>query len=357
MLSYLALYFLMVILGVTCNYDNNQLKKNIFNPSWLLAFIVLTLFIGFRYQVGADWNAYQEQVEMMAGEEYSFLYRDPAYSTLNWFGANVGGNIYFVNLVCSIIFCWSLIKFCHSQPRSWLALIHSLPYLVIVVGMGYSRQAVAIGFWLLTILCLSNKNIYKAFFFIICASLFHKSAIVLSVIIILSLDWKKNKSITYLFSFIFFIVGFQFFLDGYDILMTQYVTPEYRSSGSFVRISINGFSALLFLLNRKKYTTNPIELRFWTTMSWLAILAFILLLLTPSSTAVDRFSLYLIPLQLFVLSRFPDALSLNECAKIILIYGIVFSNFIFLLVWQEYSNYSFLWQPYKFFPFEFYMEY
>lgn len=354
MLSYLALYFLIVMLGVTCITDSNQLNKSFFfNPNWLLAYIALTLFIGFRYQVGADWYAYQEQVELMTGEEYSLFYRDPAYSTLNWLGANLGGNIYFVNLICAIIFCWGLIKFSHIQPRSWLALIHSLPYLVIVVAMSYSRQAVAIGFWLMAILCLSNKNTYKAIFFIICASFFHKSAIVLLVIIPLSLDWKKKKLIALFSSFIFFIVGFQFFLDGYNVLMEQYIAPEYSSSGSLVRIAINGFAALLFLFYRKKYTTNPVELRLWTTMSWLAIIAFILLLITPSSTAVDRFSLYLIPLQLFVFSRFPDTLSLNEHGKLVLIYGIVFSNFILLVGWLEFSNYAFLWKPYKFSPFDF----
>lgn len=36
-------------------------------------------------------------------------------------------------------------RFARSQPDPWLAVLVAVPYLVIVVAMGYSRQAVAIG--------------------------------------------------------------------------------------------------------------------------------------------------------------------------------------------------------------------
>ena len=61
----------------------------------------------------------------------------------------------------------------------WLGLLVAIPYLVIVVGMGYSRQAIALGFVLMAFIKWPEKNFMKFAFFIFIASTFHKSAIVL----------------------------------------------------------------------------------------------------------------------------------------------------------------------------------
>ncbi len=43
-----------------------------------------------------------------------------------------------------------LVQFCRKQPLPWLALAVAAPFIIIVVGMGYTRQSVALGFILLS---------------------------------------------------------------------------------------------------------------------------------------------------------------------------------------------------------------
>ena len=87
-------------------------------------------------------------------------------------------------------------------------------------------------------------------------------------------------------------------------------------------------------------------------MSLGSIALLILLVLSPSSTAVDRIALYWIPLQLFVWGRLPNAMgkkidSRRQWVVIILIY-----TFLTQYIWLFYADNKHNWLPYKFYPWE-----
>ena len=46
----------------------------------------------------------------------------------------------------AVPFTYGLFRICRQQPNPWLALVVATPFLIIVVGMGYTRQAAAMGF-------------------------------------------------------------------------------------------------------------------------------------------------------------------------------------------------------------------
>ena len=56
--------------------------------------------------------------------------------------------------------------FVRRQPMPWLGLLVAIPYLVIVVGMGYSRQAIALGLFYWHLLN-GLKKLYEICFFYI----------------------------------------------------------------------------------------------------------------------------------------------------------------------------------------------
>ena len=85
-------------------------------------------------------------------------------------------------------------------------------------------------------------------------------------------------------------------------------------------------------------------------MAWGALLFVMLLKLSPSSTAVDRVALYWIPLQLFVLSRLPDALGLPNAANSFWVFVVVVYSAAVLLVWLVFGTFSYAWLPYQFYP-------
>ena len=109
--------------------------------------LFIALMIGLRFEVGGDWFAYQRMYSFVriATFEQILALGDPGYQLLNWLAVQVGGGVLLVNLFCGAIFAWGLLAFARVQANPWLAILIAVPYLVIVVAMGYSRQGVAIG--------------------------------------------------------------------------------------------------------------------------------------------------------------------------------------------------------------------
>ena len=145
---------------------------------WLI-FLVLSLSIGLRHEVGGDWFNYLPILNRAQGLTLTetLAWGDPGYNTLNYIFSSYHWGIYAVNYICAAIFAAGLISFARNQPRPWLALSLSIPYLVIVVAMGYSRQAVAIGLILPGLIALEQGHFRTFLFFIASASSFHSSAL------------------------------------------------------------------------------------------------------------------------------------------------------------------------------------
>jgi hypothetical protein len=131
-----------------------------------------------------------------------------------------------------------------------------------------------------------------------------------------------------------------------------YLAAEYSSEGAAVRVAMNAAPAVLFLIFRRRLAPDGHLRRLWTWMALVAVASVVLLAVSPSSTAVDRIALYLIPLQLFVFSRLPDlggsdrAMTNALVAAILVFYGLV------LAVWLNYASHAFAWLPYRFYPLE-----
>ena len=109
--------------------------------------LATAILIGLRFKVGADWIPYEYIFADAKHETMGSLpaIADPGYYFLNIIIQRFGGELWVSNLVCGLIFAWGLMRLCEAQERSWLAAVVAVPYLVIVVAMGYTRQSVASG--------------------------------------------------------------------------------------------------------------------------------------------------------------------------------------------------------------------
>jgi hypothetical protein len=311
--------------------------------------------IGLRDDVGGDWVHYLAAVEKAAGfslqellssDQGLITQKDPAYILLNWLAALTGMGVYFVNTVCAVLFSWGLVVFCRAQPRPWLALVVAVPYLVTVVAMGYSRQGTAIGLAMIGLVALSDRKILRFVLFVALAASFHKSAVILMPLAILA--GTKHKMWTAIWvglsSLLFYILLLQ---DSADTLITNYVGAEYQSQGAGIRVTMNAVPAVLFLWFRRRFVMPKADRTFWTWMSFGALGFVVALLVSPSSTAVDRLALYWIPLQLFVLSRLPNALGRPNGLNAVWVKLIVLYSAIVLFVWLFFAQTSFAWLPYN----------
>jgi hypothetical protein len=320
---------------------------------WQVVFLLLTLMIGLRHEVGGDWRSYFEQIEGLHGSLFSdaLTSKDPAYSVLVWLAIQFGAGVYFVNLVCAIFFTSGLIVFCRSQPNPWLALAVAVPYLIVVVAMGYTRQGVAIGIAMLGLIALSQGNNLRFVLWIGLAAAFHKSAIILVPLAVLASTQRRVFTMLWVG-----LTGFALFLlllqESVDFLIAGYLEAAYQSSGASIRIAMNAMPALLFLGFRKRFELNSQQSVFWTWMACSALLFVGLLLLSPSSTAVDRVALYWIPLQLFVGSRFPQAMGKRAGTQKQWLLVVLAYTFAVQFVWLFFADHRMLWLPYKFYPWE-----
>lgn len=319
---------------------------------WRVVFVLLVLMIGFRHEVGGDWEPYVEHVEMVKNvslQEALIASKDPAASLVNWLAAQTGLGIYFVNTVCAALFAWGLLAFCRAQPRPWLALVVAVPYMVTVVAMGYTRQGTALGLAMLGLVGLADRKTLRFVLLVALAATFHKSALILMPLAILAGTKRKIWTVIWvvLSTVLFYLL---LLADSVEILQKNYIEAEYQSEGAALRLAMNAMPAVLFLLFRHKFVMPQTDRVFWTWMSLGALGFVVLLVVSPSSTAVDRLALYWIPLQLFVLSRLPDAIGKPNGLNSRWVYGVVVYSAVVLFVWLFFATHAKHWLPYQFYP-------
>lgn len=327
-------------------------RSRTFSAGTLLGLLLfLTLLIGLRYEVGGDWFNYFPYLDRTIGLPFAEIFQDdePGYGLLNWIGANWGGDVYFVNSVCGLIFTIGLLQFCRAQPRPWLALTLAFPYLITVVAMGYSRQGVAIGLEMLGLLALQRDQLLRFLGWIALAATFHRTVLVLLILPTATFSPSLRSSQIFRLAL---LAGAGYGLysailaPDLDYYRQGYLEAEYQSQGALIRVVLSLLPALVFLLFRRRFRLPPISQRIWTLISVLAVAAAIGLFTVASSTAVDRLALYLIPLQLFVGSRIPDTRLLGLPPGIWNQLLIAFSLAV-LLVWLLFAGHSQYWLPYR----------
>lgn len=320
-------------------------------PLFLLAVVIATLMVGLRYEVGGDWFNY-ENIYKAIGTTSTIqgaFSQDPGYGIVNWLLYRTGVQIWAVNVVCAAGFMWGVVRFARRQPNPWLTMVVAVPYLIIVVAMGYTRQAVAIGFVFAIIADLEGGSLIRLGIYAVLAAAFHKSSVVvLPLIALTATRGRVWTSVVILLAVP--LLYYAFLQASVDVLMNNYVGAEYNSSGASIRVAMNILPALIFLFFRQRFGATQAGVKLWRNFSYAALLALVMLIYSPSSTAVDRLALYIIPLQLFVLGRLPWAFpSRGETNKLALLAIIVYSAAI-ELTWLNLAANSEYWLPYQLFP-------
>ena len=361
----MTIYYLLILIpsliSISTNLNNklNELKINKF--FWYSFFILLVLIIGFRFEVGTDWGTYLNIYKYSIRFDYLNIFTqkeiDPGYLFVNKLSSSFGFGIYGVNIISGLLFLIGIYKFCSFQKNPWLALTISIPFLIITVGMGYTRQSAALGLMFYALIGLYNNKYFLFIFLILVASTFHDTAILYLSLLVFTLKKSNLKKFIYfsIFIFIFLIITF-LFLNIDEELYTRlnyyyrvYIKNLYISSGALPRLTILFVASLFYLifcLNRINFLI--IEKRILIFMSLLCLMIFTLYFFITSNSFIDRLSIYLYPLYLTTVSLIPAVFNKTKTSTIISTFLILFLNFAILFVWLNYANYSHRWIPYNF---------
>jgi hypothetical protein len=346
MWPYWMLFSLAAFGAVTTVNRQAPTTRRVSVGPWVVAYLVLVLLIGLRYRVGGDWESYLYHLDDLQGAslQEAVGFGDPAYQLISWLFADWSAGIYLVNTICAVIFCYGLMTFCRSLPRPWLALAAAIPYLVIVVAMGYTRQSVALGCWMVGLVALQRGSWMKFTAWVLLGALFHKSAVILLPLpIILA---RRHRVLTAMAVLGIFALSYLALLqESMDDFYAGYIEAEYQSEGAYVRLLMCVVPAVILLLTWKRLRISPPEVRLWRWLATMALILLGVLFVSPSSTAVDRVALYLLPLQLFVFSHLPNLLRggsrLAVVAAVLLYYSVV------QFVWLNYASHAIVWLPYR----------
>lgn len=335
MLIYYSLFILIALSSLT--------KSRLIQ---VITISFLIIIVGLRFEIGGDWTNYLIMFKSLSGTSLKsyLILTDPGYGLLNFFAYNLNYEIWFINIICSILFFIGLDYFCKHCKNYWIALLIAFPYLILSVSMGYTRQSVAIGFAMIAIVHLFKGNKFSFLIWIFLALLFHKSAILLFLFTPYAFNLKLTGYRNVLYFSIFIIVLF-IMMQKLSSQENLYFTDEISSAGALARMIIHAPSVGIYLLYRNRlrkiYKEKLVILD--------ALLALIIIFFFISfiySTFADRFNLYFYIFDMLVLTSI--TLFFNRSNYYVYLFGIIVFEFILTSVWLNYSPWAqCCWIPYQ----------
>ena len=317
---------------------------------WLLVASAFCLMIGLRFEVGGDWHTYLQNIKPVARLSLGRILSldDPGFHLLEWLSLKAGWGVYGVNLAGAAIFTGGLFRFCRFLPRPWLALAAAAPYLVIVLGMGYTRQGMALGCALVGLVAFADGKVLRFVLWIVIGATFHKTAILL--LPFAALASSQRRIVTALWVAALTFTAYVLLLaDSVEVLRRGYFDAKYESQGALVRLLMNAVPALIFLGRRRSFEQVLPAARMWFWFSIASLLLLAILFVSPSSTAVDRIALYMLPLQLVVFSTLPETRGSTSTNQALIVLIVLYFAAV-LFTWLNFAATSEFWIPYRFYP-------
>lgn len=314
---------------------------------WFAIFLT-TLMIGLRYLVGGDWGSYVVMYQDILFQPFAQAMRrtDSGYAFLNWLSTRGDLGMGFVNLACATIFMAGLGRLASRQPNPWLAMLVAVPYFIIVVAMGYTRQAAAIGFICWAVADIQSDRLLRLVVLVGVAALFHKTAI-LFLPILLAPAATRNPILAGIGAVSFALLFNIFLGDASDKLVANYANSNYSSQGATIRVGMNVLAASTFIVLRRRLGLDDFARSFWTICAMLAFVSVVALQTLSASSGVDRLALFLIPLQVVTLSRLPYALSQTARPVPSALLAVLIYSFSVQFVWLNFADNASSWVPYR----------
>lgn len=319
---------------------------------WLVVALALVTIIGLRWETGGDWGSYDRMVQSALWTEDRYgLLGDPGFRALTVLAAQSAYGMLVVTFVSAVVVTVGLLRFCLAQPRPWLCLAVAVPYFVVVMGMGYIRQGMAVSLLLIALIAVQNGSVTRFIGWVLAAAMFHSTAL---IFLPLALFMARVHPFARLMLLIgaAIVLGLAATGERTGLLLTNYVDQEMTSSGAVVRLAMTALPGAILLYWRARFDLAPSERWIWMMLSAAGIAALALVLVFPTSTAIDRIGLYLLPLQLFVYSRLPDALAGDDRTARVLATAVIALYAAAFFVWLNYAVNVEYWLPYRFFLFE-----
>ncbi|MCG9606869.1 EpsG family protein [Vibrio alginolyticus] len=336
----MAVYYLTIFsfLGLGMLYerwaiDNDSTKNNVLV---ILSLFLLILVYGFRYEVGEDWFSYINVYNRSVVDIWEFDTIELGYKYVNVFASLTTDAIWTVILICTtLFFIFTFVPLIKNNLNPYYFFAMVAPYHLVMSGVNFTRQAVALSIFLLAFSYILNGSKKKFSFFLVIASSFHVSAICFFPLY--CVDWKKR----YLGFAALSPLPLIYYLVTNDY--EQYVNSEVENAGFLLRslylLAPAFFTWTYYMAAKyKENYFNVIE----TRLVYMSVLCFPLLIFVSliSTTMADRFSYYFILSStftwFFICKKVPYSLAFKVFSNVL----IFLSSFLAFIVWCLFSSYA-----------------
>jgi hypothetical protein len=313
--------------------------------------LALIVLIGLRYRVGGDWSNYLDIFRRLAPQELGPALagsrQEPAYTFVNWLAARLGAGIWLVNLICAVPFTYGLLRLSRQQPNPWLAMLVATPFLIIVVGMGFTRQAAALGCLMVGLSKIVDRRPPIHFvLWTLAGAMFHQTVLVFVPVMFIA--GVKNRFVSYLLLLLSLAIGYYAVLpSALDQYGPGYLREQYNAAGASVRVLMDVVPAVIVMVSKGKFYWSPEEKAVWRTYAILCLIAGAALPFIHSSVVVDRLAMYLIPMQIFVYSRIGYCFGLIRRGWLAWTIAVIVYSAAVLFVWLNYAVNAWAWVPYQ----------
>jgi hypothetical protein len=317
----------------------------------LIVAVLYWLMVGFRFKVGMDWTNYIQLYEyrFVLGAGSSLLAAitsiEPGFALLSWIAAKTGGDIYFINAVSALIFCWGFFAFARRCPEPFLAVVAATPLVVIAMAMNLTRQSAAVGIIAFLFATWERRGTVARMAFVLVAATFHFSALFVMVFVALAAKTTAFARYAAAALILAMIVVITMLAPGaWEAYSRLYISGRVQATGAIFHVAVLAFGGMLYLLLESRRIASEKERLLYRNLAIAALasvgVAFI------SSVAAYRFSLYLWPVAMHAFGSLPSVIARPEgriLSRILIIVG----SGALLWVWLTYANNSIAWIPYR----------
>ena len=146
MIAYLSMYLITFSLFPFYTFMNENLKK----ITLAIIFLFLLLITGLRFEVGGDWfnflTNYEQLDSSIWGENLYFQTSEPIYDFFLKISRSFNLSLAGLNIILSFFLISSIFLVASEFKNPLLVILISVPYILIVFGMGYINQSAAFAF-------------------------------------------------------------------------------------------------------------------------------------------------------------------------------------------------------------------
>ena len=353
MLVYLNIYIYLSLISIF----NVKIENKIKNIFLLLLFFFLLIFLSGKLYVGGDYISYlnwYNRINFLNYSDFSKITFNYIILLLKFLNLEY----FYLHFLSTIIFLLGIYKLAKLVNEKLFFIVILIPFFIFVVGMGYIRQSMSIGFLFIAIYYW-HKNYNTTFLFFFIFSVFvHVSSLIFIFLVFFIHDENKIIKKLFFLILIFIALFITYYLIYYSKLeiFLEAIRADYKniefSNFNFLKFITHLLPFFLFIFFFKKFQKEKLYILYLFNLFYVVSGILVLLFfkfyypdLNYIFVIVERVLIPFILVEAFILIKIYSFI--KNKYKFIYKLNIIFYFGLQLYIWLAFAMNSHAWIPYR----------